>query len=99
MIDVQAVDQHGVLGGHHVVIVVVREAHAQAVGGLARFAVADVVGKDDVELGDVERLAGPEEDVGKDRIEQGMGIAARTVQKQDGVIGVARRIAMGLARA
>jgi hypothetical protein len=33
--------------------------HAQAIGRLAGFAVADVVGKDDEKLRDVERLTGP----------------------------------------
>ena len=98
MIDVEALDQHGVLGGDHVVIVVLREVHAQAVGRLARFAVADVVGQNDVELRDIERLAGPEKHVGKDRVEQGMGIAAGAVEQQDCVISVAGCIAVRLAQ-
>ena len=50
MIDVEALHQHGVLGRHHVVIVVLREVHAQTVGRFARFAVPDVVRKNEVEL-------------------------------------------------
>ena len=98
MINVQAVHQHGVLGGDHVVVVVLRELHAQAVGGLARFAMADVVGKNDVELRDIERLSGPKKHVGKDRVEQGMGIPARSMEQQDRVIGVAGCIAMRLTK-
>ena len=98
MIDMEAIDQHGVLGGDHVVIVVVREVHAQAVGRLARLAVADVVGKDDVELRDIERLPGPEENVGKDRVEKGMGVATRAMEQQDGVVSVSGRIAVRLAQ-
>jgi hypothetical protein len=98
MIDMETIDQHGVLGGDHVVIGLVREAHAQTVGGLARFAVADVVGQDDVELRNIERLTGPEENVGKGGVEQGMGVTTCAVEKQDGVVGVSGRIAVRLAQ-
>ncbi len=98
MIDVEAVHQHGVLGGDHVVIVVLREVHAQAIGRLARFAVADVVGKNDVEPGDVEGLAGPEEHVGKDRVKKRMRVPPSSVQQQDRVIGMAGCIAMRLTQ-
>src|ERR1700751_1053804 len=47
MVDVESINQHGVLRGDHVVVVIVRKVHAQAVGGFAGFAVPDVVGKAD----------------------------------------------------
>ena len=97
MVDVEAFDEHGVLGGDHVVIVVLGEVHAEAVGGFAGLAVADVVGEDEVVLGDVEGLAGAEEDVGEDGVEEGVGVAAGAVEEEDGVVGVAGGVAVGLA--
>ena len=55
--------EHGVLGGDHVVVVILGELHAQAVGGFGGLAVADVVGEDEEVFCDVERLAGAKEDV------------------------------------
>ena len=98
MIDVEALNQHGVLRGHHVVIVVLRKVHAQTVGRFARFAVADVVRKNDVELRDIEGLAGAKEHVGKHGIKQGMGITARAMEQQDCVISVAGCILVRLAQ-
>src|SRR5579859_3875833 len=57
---------------------------------------ADVVGKNDVELRDVERLSRPKQHIRKDRVQQGMSISARAVEQQDHVIGVAGSIAMWL---
>ena len=74
MIDVETLHQHGVLGGDHVIVVVLRELHPQAIGRLAGFAMADVVGKNDVELRDVERLSRSKQHIGKDRVQQGMSI-------------------------
>ena len=70
MVDVQAFDEHLVLRADHVVVVVLGELHAEAVGRFGGLAVADVVGEDEEVLGDVERLAGAEEDVGEDGVEQ-----------------------------
>jgi hypothetical protein len=98
MIDVEALDQHGVLRGHHVVIVVLREVHAQTVGRFARFAVPDVVRKNDVELRDIEGLAGAKEHVGKHRVKKGMGITARAMEQQDCVISVAGCVLVRLAQ-
>ena len=67
VVDVQAFEEHLVLRADHVVVVVVREVHLEAVGGLGAVALADVVGEDEEVLGDVERLAGAEEDVGEER--------------------------------
>ena len=69
----------------------------QAVGGLGALAVADVVGEDEEIFGDVEGLAGAEEDVGEDGIEEGMGVAAGAVEQEDGVVDVAGRVAVGRA--
>ena len=55
---------------------------------------ADVVGEDDEILGDVERLARAEEDVGEDGVEQRVGAAAGTVQQQDDIVGVAIGVAV-----
>lgn len=93
----EAVDEHGVLGGDHVVVVVLGEVHVEAVGGLAGFAVADVVGEDDEVFGDVEGLAGAEEDVGEGGVHQGMSVAAGAVEEEDGVIDVAGGVAVKLA--
>ena len=73
VVDVEAVGEHGVLAGDHVVVVVLGEVHAEAVGGLGGLAVADVVGEDEEELGDVEGLAGAEEDVGEDGVRSASG--------------------------
>ena len=45
MINVKTFEQHLVLRTNHVVIVVVREVHLEAVGGLGAVALADVVGE------------------------------------------------------
>jgi len=94
VVDVEAVEEHGVLGGDHVVVVVLGEAHVEAVGGFGGIAVADVVGEDDEELRDVEGLAGAEEDVGEDGVEQRVGVAAGAVEEEDGVIGVTLGVAV-----
>jgi len=97
MVDVETVGEHGVLGGDHVVVVVLREVHVEAVGGFAGVALADVVGEDDEEFCDVEWLARAEEDVGEDGIEERVGVAAGAVEEKDGVVGVAGSVAVGLA--
>ena len=58
---------------------------------------ADVVGEDEEVLGDVEGLAGTEEDVGEDGIEEGVSVASGAVKEKDGVVGVAGGIAVGFA--
>ena len=92
VIDVETFEEHGVLAGDHVVVVVLGEFHAEAVGGFGGFAVADVVGEDEEVLGDVEGLAGAEEDVREDGIEEGVGAATGAVKQEDGVVGVALRV-------
>ena len=90
----KAFEEHLVLRADHVVVVVVREVHLQAVGGLGAIALADVVGEDEEVPGDVERLAGTEEDVGEDGVQQRVALATGAVQQKDGVIHVAGGIAM-----
>jgi hypothetical protein len=97
VIDVKAFEEHGVLRGDHVVVIVLGELHAEAVGRFGGLAVADVVGKDEEVFGDVEGLAGAEEDVGEDRIEEGVGAATGAVEEEYGVVGVAGGVAMGFA--
>ncbi len=58
---------------------------------------ADVVGEDEEVLGDVEGLAGAEEDVGEDGVQERVGVAAGAVEEEDGVVGVALRVAVGFA--
>src|SRR6202012_4530366 len=71
------------------VVIVLGEVHVEAVGGFGGLALADVVGENEEVFGDVEGLAGAEEDVGEDRVEQRGGVAACAVQEEDGVVGVA----------
>jgi hypothetical protein len=97
VIDMKAFHEHGVLAGDHVVVVVLGEVHAKAVGGFGGLAVADVVGEDEEIFGDVEGLTGAEEDVGEDGVEEGVGVAAGAVQEEDGVVGVAIGAAVGFA--
>ena len=97
MIDLHLVEHHP-LAAHHVVVVVGREVHAHAVGGLGALAVADVVGQDDEVLLDVEHAARHEQHIGEDGIQQRVRIAARAVQQQDGVIHMTGCIAMRRAQ-
>ena len=97
VIDVEAFDEHGVLRGDHVVVVVLGEVHAEAVGGFGGFAVADVVGEDEEVFGDVEGLAGAEEDVGEDGVEERVRVASGAVEEEDGVVGVTGGVAVGFA--
>ncbi len=89
MVDVETLLEHKSLRSDHVVVVVSREVRVEAVGGLRGLAVADVVGKDEEVFGDVERLAGAEEDVGEDGAQQRARVAAGAVEEQDGVVRVA----------
>ena len=94
----EAFDEHLVLGADHVVVVVLGEVHVEAVGGFGGLAVADVVGEDEEVFGDVEGLAGAEEDVGEDGVEERVGVAAGAVEEEDGVVGVAGGVAVGVPR-
>jgi len=83
----EVLGDQAVLGAHHVVVVVLREAHAQAVGGLARFAGADRVGEDEVIALRVERLPGAEQLAGEARRQHASRRAGRAVQHQHRLAG------------
>ena len=55
---------------------------------------ADVVGEDEEVFGDVEGLAGAEEDVGEDGVQERVGVAAGAVEEEDGVVDVAGGVAV-----
>ena len=57
----------------------------------------DVVGEDDEEFCDVEWLAGAEEDVGEDGVEERVCVTTGAVEEEDSVVGVAGCVAVGLA--
>ena len=89
--------KHEALAADHVVVVVGGEVGVEAVGGFGAFAVANVVGEDEEVFGDVEWLAGAEEDVGEDGVEEGVGVAAGAVEQEDGVVDMACWVAVGRA--
>jgi len=97
VIYVEAFEEHDVLRGDHVVVVVLGELHVEGVGGLGGLAVADVVREDEKVFGDVEGLSGAEEDVGEDWVHQGVRVAAGAVEEEDGVVGVTIGSTMRLA--
>ena len=55
MVDVEAVEKHRVLRSDHVVIL--GEAHTHSITWFARLTMARVIGKDNIEHVDIERLA------------------------------------------
>ncbi len=98
MIDVQAVVQHHLLRANHVIVVVRREVRVQAIGGLRRLAMADIIRQHKIILRDIERLAGTEEHVREHRIQQRAGVAARAMQQQNGVVRLPGCVAMRRAK-
>ena len=69
----------------------------QAIAGLAGFAVADAVGKNQEIFVGVEQLAGTEERSGEDGLKKIVASAAGAVEDQDGVGGAAGGVLEGLA--
>ena len=67
---------------HHVVVVVARKPGAQSVGGLARLAGADGVGKDDVVAPRIERLPRAEKLARERRIQHAGARAVRAVKNE-----------------
>jgi len=51
-----------------------------------------IVGQDEEVLLDIERRAGGEEHVREDGVHEGVGVAAGTVQQEDGVVDMALRV-------
>ena len=92
MINLQVLGDQLILQLHHVLIAVLREAHAQAVARLARLPVADVVGEDEEVVRGVEQLTGAEQLFRELRREELRAGAAGAVQDEDGVRGTALRI-------
>ena len=90
--DPQQFARHAMLRLHHVAVVVMREAGAQAVARLGRAAVADAVDHHDVELRDIQRLAGAEHAAGEPRPHEAETIAPRAVEQEDRVVDLALRI-------
>ena len=97
MVDMQAFGEEKVLGGDHVVVVVVRKAGAQSITGFAGATVADVVGENDEVLSRVEELAGAEEHTCKARAYELLATASGPVQDKDRVSGATPRVSLGAA--
>jgi hypothetical protein len=76
----------------------VGKVHPQPIGGFARFAMPDVVGENNVELRDIQGLAGAEENVGESRVEERMGGAAGAMKQQNSVIRMTVGVAVRLAK-
>lgn len=99
MIHPQPLDQQTTLGLDHVRVAVLREAGAQAVRGLRRGAVAQVVRHDDVVAGHIQRLARPEQFAGELGRQELGARAAGAVEQEHGVldsaVGAATRRAEG----
>ena len=70
MIDLEPFGHEAVLRSHHVVVIVLRKARMQPVAGLARPAVTDTVGKDDVVTARIEELPAAKQHVGELRREE-----------------------------
>jgi hypothetical protein len=74
------------LQAHHVGVAIVGELRTQAVAGLARSAVADVVGQDDVVAVRIEHGPFAKHLVGEARIGEPSAGVARTVQDEHAVL-------------
>jgi hypothetical protein len=85
------------LCGDEVLVVVVRKVPPQTVTRLARFAMLDRLGDDDVELAEIERVARAVERLGELGQQKFAGIRARAMQKQNRVVDRAICAAVGVA--
>jgi len=97
VVDAQSFFDEFVLEGDHVRIFVAGEMRMEAVAGLAGFAVADVVGKNQEIFVGVEQLAGAEEGSGEDGLKKRVAFAAGAVEDQDRVGGAASGVLERLA--
>jgi hypothetical protein len=82
MVHAQAFFQHFVLRCHHVVVVILREARAQAVARFARLSVADVVREYHEVASHIQQLSGAKEYVGKLRTQELPSAASRAVKNK-----------------
>src|SRR5690348_750314 len=98
MVHAQTFLQHFVLGGDHVVVIVVGEACVHAVARLARFSVSDVIGKDDEVTIDVEKLSRSEEHSCKLRSQELVSASTGAVKNQDGIVYTPIRITLRPAK-
>src|SRR5215469_13010309 len=96
MVHAEAFGQQKVMGGDHVVVIVLRKMGVHPIAGLRGFSVADAVGKDNVVARNVQKLSGSVQYARKIRDEELMAGAACSVQDQNGVGGAALRIARRL---
>ena len=94
MVDLEAVDQHGVLRADHVVVGVFRKARVQAVARLARLSVADAVGQDDEVARRVEHLPCAEQLAAEGLRQERAAGAAGAVQDHHRVPHDAGRVAL-----
>jgi hypothetical protein len=91
--DAEPLHQHPPLRLHHVVIAILRKLHAEAVAGLRRFAVADIVRKDHVIAAYVERLTGAEQLLGELGLQELAAAAAGAVEHHHRIDDAARFVA------
>ncbi len=98
VIDVQTFEQHAVLRADHVVVVVAREAHVEAVRGPGAFALTYVVGKNQEVVGDIEWLPGAEKNGRELRRKERPGVAASAMEQQHRVVDVPPRVTVWRAQ-
>src|SRR5262252_1557998 len=85
------------VGGHHVVVGVMRKMRAQSIARLARIAVTDAVREDDEITSGIEQLTRSKEHAGKLRRKELRACAARAMQDQNGIAHRAVAVAYGFA--
>ncbi len=95
MIDAEFLQQ-SMLSLDHVAIAVLRKARAQAVAGLAGFAVADAVGQDDEIFRRVQHSAGTKQSLGEVGAQKVSAAAARAMHDEHGILRLALRITLQL---
>ncbi len=98
MVDPQSFFDEFVLERDHVRVFVMREMRMEAVAGLAGFAVADVVGKNQKIFVGVEQLAGSEKHSSEDGLKKTVASPAGAVEEQHRIGGAAGGVLEGLAK-
>src|ERR1700675_3677887 len=97
VVDAQSFFDEFVLERDHVRVFVAREMRVEGIAGLAGFAVADAVGKNQEIFVGVEQLAGAEERSREDGLKKIVAPAASAVEDQHRVGGAAGGVLEGLA--